>query len=1072
MGGLNVYSASAGSGKTHRIVGEYISLLFSDDKAYKHILAVTFTNKAGEEMKSRIIKELNNLGTGGKSDYTEKLKKEYNLTETQIQAIAKKKFKEILHDYSNFSISTIDSFFQKILKNFTYETGIQFNYEIELDIDNVISQVVDSLINKSSEDPNLKKYLISLIDQNIYDGKKWDTRHSLKKFILDIFSSNYREYETEYNSFFNDKNKTKNFLADLNILINNFEKENAKYHQKINDILSKHSLGVESFKGGKTRSIIKRILGFKNKFLKDTIEQTFNKYDDITEWLVKKDQNDEGKKQVAESLLKVCCDYKMFLETELLNYNTATLIRRQFHFIALIGYAFKELDEYKKENNKFLISEVPSFLAEISTQNSSPFIYEKIGNYYNNYLIDEFQDTATTQWKAFYPLIQESLSKQSKNNILVGDVKQSIYGWRGGDWELLSEKVQQQFPHFYKLISLDKNYRSGKNIVEFNNIFFKNAAEILQNTFNENITTQANSTLSDKITKSVYNNIIQEPNSESESYIAINIIENKEKSADNRLLSMDIMIEQIEKVQQNNYNAGDIMILVRSNTEGKDVADYIINYSQSPKAKENTNYDVISADSLFISNNDAVSFLISCLKYFTNPEDKLAFTETAYILYRINYLNSDTEVNFEINKYCKDFETKIQEIQPLLTSLSLPEFTDKLIGIFNLNDKSNVPFLTSFRDLIHEYSQNKSSDIYEFLEWWEEFGIQKTIKIPENQNAINIITAHKSKGLAAEFVFVPFCNWKFGKSDGIVWCELNKSPFNLLPAWSLNYNQSLKFSFAAEAYDNENFDKTLESFNLMYVAFTRAKKGLFVTSVNKQSSNPVIKDVGQLLADVISHGMANGELDLKEIENENSEIKTFVKGSIIQNKSSDDLGEYFDSYPVYFPSRQPIIKQFNKREGDSFANEMIHKGIVYHELFEKIKTIDDLRPALKEIALKGLIRESEQEGIFAELKELLSNQLISDWYGNKYEIINEAEIFCGNGETRRPDRIMIKDNEAIVVDYKFGNIENRSHVKQISEYGELLKEIGFSKVEMYVWYVFSNILIKVSEEGENRIMIK
>ena len=1071
MGKLIVYSASAGSGKTHKIVGSYISMLFSGENAYKHILAVTFTNKAGEEMKSRIIKELNKIASGNSSDYLDEIMKKYQISELEVRTKAGTIFKQILHDYSGFSISTIDSFFQKILKGFAYETGIQYNYEIELNSANLINQVVDNLIVSATDLPSLRSSLIELINQNILEGKKWDTRMSLKNFLKEIYKSEYRKYQDDYERLFQDTDNLKQFVDSLARIISEFDSKIAQFTNDLQSILDKYSLVLDDFKGKSRSSVLRRMLNIITEIQTKDTDSIFNNFDDTKAWLTKADLTDDLKCRCTEELIEKCKQMRSHIDSDFSIYYTAGLVRRQMYFIAIVGYAFSEISRYKNENNKFMINEVPAFLSEIAKNNNSSFIYEKIGSFYRNYLIDEFQDTSRVQWEAFLPLISESLSMQNdyNTNILVGDVKQSIYAWRGGDWELLAEQIKNDFPYWYKEIPLNENYRSAENIVDFNNSFFNISAEKLQHDYNLK-NKQENNNLSSKITEIIYNEAKQTKIRREEGYVEINVLKKDKDSndADIKEVSMSIMINQIENLQKNNHSAGDIMILVRSNADGQKIADYILNYSLSPERKEYCNYDVISADSLFVSGNEAVCFIIACLKYIADENNKNACAQAAYLLFRLGLSGKQEFVELSINKYVAEFQAKMSDFKENFVSYPLSELVERLINLFGLGEnKIHVPFITSFSDIIHDYSIKYPADINGFLEWWEEFGAELTLKIPENQNAINIITAHKSKGLAADFVFVPFCDWSLINYSGIVWCNIDKEPFNILPAWPLNFNNSLSKSLAVEQFDNERFRKVVESFNIMYVAFTRARKGLFVNSGVKDVSDKGFQDIGQLLFSALNspNFIKNYKFNIEDLKERN--IIRFNLGIIPEIIRKDFQNNYFDQYPVYIPKKKPIIKSFiDDLDNAGSKIYLLKKGIIYHKIFENIQHLSELDSSVEKLILKGIIRKSESEAIVTELNAILMNPIISEWFDGTYTVLNEAEIFCGNTQIRRPDRIMYDSERLIVLDYKFGENQTQAHINQVVEYGDLLSQMDERKPRMFLWYVFLNKLVEVISKDE------
>jgi ATP-dependent exoDNAse (exonuclease V) beta subunit len=1074
MGQLLVYSASAGSGKTHSIAGQYILMLFSKPKAYRNILAVTFTNKACEEMKSRIITELAAIINNSPGNRIEEIVKHTGKSSDMVKIMAKQIFTEMLHDYSFFSVSTIDSFFQKILRNFTRETGIQYNYEIELDTENIINLAVDNLLENSNSNPELKKNIISLVDQKMESLSKWDFRKDLKSFLKKVIESDYRSYEVEYNSFFSDKNKVASFKKDINKIEKDFQNSIKQFCDDLSSVLQKHNLNIEDFSGGTTRSIIKRLLKTHKLVISNQdidSEVHFKDIDLPEKWLKKSELDKEPLKSATNQLIKISILLLQYFEKEYSRYITAIIIKKHLNYAALINEGLQTIHNYLHTEGKFLISEVPVFLSEIARHNSSSFIYEKTGSFYENYLIDEFQDTSGIQWNSFYPLMLESLSSGDENeiNILVGDVKQSIYAWRGGDWRLLAYQVKQKFENYYNHISLDDNWRSGETIVNFNNYFFDNAAKVLGNAIKSTYPEKLIEFTGDLIQNSIYNNIKQNVKKDFSSIVKLSIFEKEkdktlEQSFEYRIVNR--MIEQIEELQQNNYKPGDIMILVRTNIQGSRIAQQIIRHAQSPLAKPGIVYDVISSDALFVSSNKAIQLIISCFRYLTNENDKLSFTEAAY-LYYLQTIFQSTEVQI-YNK--TNFSVHLQNIlEPLKDSFRqklLHDLTDIIIEELGLNKKvENVPFLNSFRDIVHEFGLKYPAEVESFLEYWDEKGIKLNLKIPEKQNAINIISIHKSKGLAADFVFVPFCDWDLHKSGDTIWAQTNIEPFNALPVWPVNFDGKTEKSLFREEYYFHKFRQSVESFNMMYVAFTRARKGLFITATDA-TDNKFAK-VSSILRNVIETTEFEKEMQPKISTSDTLNYKEYSIGKIENIEKTLDHDGYFNSYPVYVPLKQIKIKSFFDRDKvDANSQSLVHKGIIYHKIFERITTIDDISSSINDLFAKGQIIKDDVEIYKSEIVKIVSSTQVKSWFDGTYKVSNEAEIVTKNAKLKRPDRIMESGNEIIIVDYKFGHAENSKYVAQTKEYADLLREMGYTNIKIYIWYVLSSYMIEVNHSKD------
>ncbi len=1060
MGKLLLYSASAGSGKTHNIAGQYILLLFAKKQAHRNILAVTFTNKACDEMKSRIVEEMHKITQSEHSgERVQEIKQFTNLPESKIIEISKDIFKDILHDYSFFSVSTIDSFFQKIVRNFTRETGIQYNYEIELDKDQIINKGVDDLISLCEEDKSLKNDIIQLVEQNINESVKWDFRRKLKGFIKTVLESDFRLYEEEYKEFFAGKESLDKFKKSLLSIENSFINKIEDYCAQMQTVLTNNNLSIEDFSRGKT-SIVNRLLHTIDKIIINKMDTHFNNIDDISKWLKKADIDKEPLHSATLQLIEISKQLEEYYITNLIDYNTVRIIKGQLNYAALIDKALQVIHQNLYESGKFLISEIPVFLSEIANQNSSSFIYEKTGSYFENYLIDEFQDTSRIQWDSFKPLLSESLSTgdDKQINILVGDLKQSIYSWRGGDWRLLATDVKKEFGNFSHDINLLDNWRSGESIVKFNNDFFREAAKILEQAVISETPAELQAETGELITTSIYSKIDQKVQKDYNSLVQIDIFKESENTVE---LTIQNLIKNIEDLQEKNYEPGDMMILVRSHKEGSLIANEIIKYSQSDKAKPGITYDVISSEALYISSNKAVRLIISCLKYLADNRNELAFTEAAYSYYVYSNLKDETEIIFNKDEYTKHLSKKLEPAKEKYNYTLLHELTDTLILTLGLNKiEENIPFLNSLRDLIHDFSQNNTPEVNGFLEFWEENGEKQNLRIPEKQNAINIITVHKSKGLAADIVFVPFCNWPLYRLNNTIWVNSDIEPYNTLPVWPANFDSKLAKSHFSRNYYLDKFRQTIEAFNMMYVAFTRAKKALFISGGEKVKKDSVMNTFKAGI-EIISS--VNGST----WKTKEDEIKTtYFDGSIspVDKKNSDT--DYIKTYDIFIPDKQIKIKPFfEKEKHESSSADHILEGIILHKIFENIISYSDIDDALSKLSNSGVISQDSVTDYKNKILETINHTFIQSWFDGTYRVSNEMEIADTGGFIRRPDRIMENDNEIIIVDYKFGDTEQSKYVKQTAKYANLLRKMGYQNIKTYIWFVLHNYLLEVNEKS-------
>ncbi|HOZ30796.1 MAG TPA: 3'-5' exonuclease, partial [Bacteroidales bacterium] len=521
------------------------------------------------------------------------------------------------------------------------------------------------------------------------------------------------------------------------------------------------------------------------------------------------------------------------------------------------------------------------------------------------------------------------------------------------------------------------------------------------------------------------------------------------------------IIKKIEYLQEMNYKPGDIMILVRKNDEGSDIVRQIIQYSQSAEAKPGIIYDVISSDALFVSSNKAVRLIISFLRYIADNKNKLAFTEAAYIYYLHSKLISDEEISFNFKTYSDYLEKTIKPIETSVRQLLLHELVDTIISTLSLNTNvENIPFLNSFRDIIHEFSTKNPADINSFLEYWDESGAKLNLKIPEKQNAINIISIHKAKGLAADFVFIPFCDWKMVHNDDIIWAKTDNPPFNALPVWPVSFNNKLSNSLFCDDFYLHKFQQTVETFNMMYVAFTRARKGLFISATDQTDKN--FNSIYSVLKNVLSEPQFASVSKLANNRNAELGYTEYQSGEIEKTIKKEENNKYFSTYPVYISKKQIKVKSFFDRDKvDVSSVSTIHKGIIYHKVFENIKTHNDIDKAVRKLYYSGQIRQSEVIEISNEIKSIISAGYIKHWFDGSYKIINETEIITNDHAIKRPDRVMLSDDETIVVDYKFGFNENNKYIKQTKDYANLLGSMGYKNIKLYIWYVMSGYLIKI-----------
>ncbi|HEY3389705.1 MAG TPA: UvrD-helicase domain-containing protein [Prolixibacteraceae bacterium] len=1099
MSSLEIYKASAGSGKTFRIVREYLRMVFQRPEVYKNILAVTFTNKATSEMKDRILKDLSSLASGNPSGHLEYLKTEFNQSEAEIRLKAASILRLILHDYSRFSISTIDSFFQRVIRAFSREMRLNASYRTELDAQLVLEEAVDRLFLEIDNNPGLKNWMLEYADENLREGRSWNFREDLTGRGKELFKEDFKLFSEPLLQKLADKSYLTRYNQELRVVLDNYECKLKEIGKQGLVLMFTHGLSIENFKYGKSSFAThfnKLVDG--NHDLPGT--RTLDACNDLDAWTKATDKS-ELKDRIAtiyySGLNNLLVSSIELIKTEGVFANTAkAILANLFSFGLLTDIALK-VQEVSKEKNLILLNDSTQILRKVIAGSDSPFVYEKMGSVYRNFMLDEFQDTSRLQWHNFKPLIENSLGEGNRN-IIVGDVKQSIYRWRNGDWNLLATQVEKDLSHFgASVISLDTNWRSAKKVIDFNNILFRESARLLNNDFESSLIGSGHSFEElpemEGIIEKAYSDHYQKfsGKASTEGYVRLQFIDNEDskKKSDYQEMAIAEMITQIELVQANGVRPGDIAILVRGKSEGSKIAkallDRKISNSESPFC-----YDVISNDSLIIDQSPVVQFILNFFKLFAGTENEIVKADLVYGYF--NYLvpliegltppsankyHSWFAVNQEVPEIFKFwFRTSENNLfDSTLLSLPLFELASRIAQNFNLNKiKGELVYLEAFLDLVLQYGRDESGGIAGFLDWWKSSGSGKTITLSEGQNAISILTIHKSKGLEFHTVFVPLCDWDIvpmANKAPYLWCHPNQAPFDKMDLVLVRYGSGLQRTLFSDAYFKEMLYSSVDNLNLLYVAFTRAVNSLFVFCPYAPKLNNPYKSISSLIQGVLESPLLLDSvdrekyIDLAEFYNpetkilEIGEVKKVLysaKAQISDNKELDCLilaskgdrlrlrihsDNYFDLY-------------------DNQKSERIGRGKLLHELFEKIATIADVIPSLNRMVSEGKIDTKTSKEYLQIIEKLLAEEPFQSWFGGDWKVLNERDILRGSEKKHRPDRVMIKDNELVVVDYKTG-LKSEKDFAQVRGYLKDFSKIGFILPKGYLWYLSNNEIIEV-----------
>ena len=1075
---LHVYKASAGSGKTHQLTGEYIRLLFSAPHNYRHILAVTFTNKATDEMKSRIVEELNNLAVGNKSEYLKQLKNDFKLSEQTIRQQSKGILQSILHNYSNFSISTIDSFFQQTMRAFTREMGITGGYKVEVDNKSFLPEIVDLMLNELDEDGNddLIDWLLGFMKDRIEDNKSWKINDEIVKLAYNLFDERFITLSNPVQDQIKNKENLNRYKKTMHSIIRDYEIQLKEIGKQAQSIVDRFNLVFTDFSGGSRSQFTRFDAWAKGEF--PNMTPTFLKYpDDVTCWYAKK-APDNIKNAIESSYsdgLNNCVKEIITLYENCSSYLTAKEILKLFNTLGILNDVNNRLQTYRKESNMLFLSDTTELLNKIIADSESPFVYEKIGGRLNHFMIDEFQDTSTMQWNNFRPLLQESLAS-GNYNLIVGDVKQSIYRWRNSDWRLLEEQIETDFlkPNIEQHV-LGTNWRSDGNIINFNNQFFKQGARIMQDEFigsDEEI--EQSDYFSTKI-ESAYSEVFQEvaPHRlNDEGRVEINFID-EEVVDDWKEEVLTLLPKTLETLQDNNYNLKDIAILVRTKAEAVAISESLLLYKDK-NPDNGYNYDFISNEALLLNNSSCIKTAVALLNYINTPLEKTVRVRAIYEYYRFTTKMSASDIfDTYVQKHDDEFPDELKQKFTSILTLPLYELAESLFDMLKDATKpTDTVYIQAFLDLINDYSARKTADLNEFLTWWSEVKSKRSLFSPDDQNAIQLMTIHKSKGLQFGAVIVPFANWAFEPqaNRNILWCKPEVEPFNEIGVVPVMYSNRLSDTIFKEDFLLEKLYSYIDNLNLLYVAFTRPKHQLVVFApkpkVSQKKEPDKMKCVNNLLWRSVSEAFINDAKDkapLKLIDYFDKEKHSFTFGEIKElDKTPPETSaiEVADQHWQSIPFRNRLKMRLS---GIGYFSDDGTRdfGTLMHDIVSEMQILTDLDSALEKRVLSGELTKEDKQNVYQLLSESLSLPQVQEWYTGDYQVLNEQQVLHPSLSFIRPDRVMIKGDQVVVVDYKFGEAMESKYVKQVQRYVNSIKNMGYKQVQGYLFYVKLQKVVKV-----------
>lgn len=1067
---LTVYKASAGSGKTFTLATEYIKLVVENPQSYRNILAVTFTNKATEEMKMRILSQLYGIWKQlpDSEKYLQVICEKTGLDEAFVSERAGMALSNLLHNYNYFRVETIDTFFQRVLRNLARELDLTANLRIGLNDYQVEELAVDQLIEDLKTTDVLLQWLLKYIMETISDDKSWNVIEKIKSFGKNIFKDEYKNVSSLLQQKLEEPGFFEHYTTCLKEIRKAAEERMKDLARQFFDTLKSEGFTIDDFSYGKS-GVCSLFLKLQDGIFDESIvgKRVTDSLGYPEKWCKKTHPRKEQIYILADtslgSILRTAMEER---PRQWRLYQSADITLRHLSQLRLLDSIEKKVRELNEGANRFLLSDTQQLLHALIDGSDTPFIFEKIGTQLQHIMIDEFQDTSTVQWQNFKILLSEAMSQEGSENLIVGDVKQSIYRWRSGDWRLLND-IQTQFPSpeaQLDIRTLGTNYRSQRNIIEFNNIFFRTAAQLEYMAVQDNPEATALQRAYDDVEQTVPDEL------ENNGLINIQLL----PADDYQEKTLAGIVDIVCKLRDKGVKPSEMAILVRTNIHIPLIADHF--------TKHLPDIRIVSDEAFRLDASVAVNLLVEALHLITHPQDTLAKANIVklYQYYVLETKVADNELLLS-NRPLDELlpEAYIQHFEEL-KSLSLYELIERLYMIFELHRlEGQSAYLCAFFDQLLNFTSENATGIDAFVSEWEEDLCSRTIQSDEI-NGIRLLSIHKSKGLEFAHVIIPFCDWQLEKTQGnILWCRPDEVPFDDLPIVPVDSApKQLMGTIYEDDYQREHLQNTVDNLNLLYVAFTRASQSLFVIGKRNapKSRSMLIEQVLPLIV------QEKAEATLSGIDNENDAIR-FTYGTLIPQK----VKVHKDSPNPFLQKITPVginiltfdnplsFRQSNRskdfialqdEENDELQQrQYIQMGSILHQVFSTIRTAADIDSALKRLQLEGVLYDEQvtADKVAAMLRKRLQNSRVADWFSDRWTLFNECTILTvedGNIVERRPDRVMTNGKEWVVIDFKFGSPKDEYH-DQVREYMALLADMGHTNIKGYLWFVYSNRIEEV-----------
>ena len=1000
---FKIIKASAGTGKTYNLVQNYIQFVLPNPENFYHTLGLTFTKKAAAEMKDRIIKKIMEINNPSDfvNDFGDVLLIKKNANEI---------LSSILFNYSRFDFQTLDSFFYKINKVFSKDLGIPPNFQTELDIDFFINQCIQQLFLETNNNEELRRILLDFLMFRFENDDTWN----LDIPLIELTNEILKDSSQVYLDYFLDK-KYEHFKSIENChlkFINEYEQkvistiDNLKNKNNLGELLNKNDIWFNGSRG----------LPSKIKKLENLKELNFEDIQSILLFLSEKKYfKDENKNQyqnyseiIYETYIKL---NRIFEFNDWKKYITHLFAYRSIKISTLVSKILEITNKIKLENQLILVSDFNTKIKEFLKNEPPEYLYWRLGNRYFYFLLDEFQDTSKNQFENLKPLIETVITTHENFGILVvGDVKQSIYRWRGSEPSLLQNLHKDNvFQPVCKVIKLDTNYRSSTTIVEFVNEFFQ--------------------VISKKISHDIiqeFSNLNQKAQNKDVGYVKIEKIENKNSKNEINNTILEKLLNEIQNLI--NYDCS-IAILVRTNSESRKIAQFL--------SKNNISFS--ASESLLMSNSVVIQFLYEVLKIIHFPQNQLSLLTAQNLS---NYLDIEWNIN------------KIDVLRDTLRSYSLYEQTEHLINYFNLYSRFDSQ-IAHFLNFIHNYENLDYNKNLNFWEWFDRYSMKESLNF-DSKEQIKILTVHQSKGLEFDVVMCPFLNWDlYPKNGSKYWGIYNEM------AYLLNYQKkqehTLFLSFSNEnAFQKETIENIVENTNLLYVALTRAKYRFYGCFIEPKNNDKINK-ISHYFKDFFEQFQCNN-------------IYTLGCSKILFNQKINHPFNSVEKIELnYYPLREKLLlKPIENEEWDLLIekNEARKKGIIVHKILEKIKYINDLEQLIDDFISQGKIELKDKNSIIKKLEGIFEIPLVNLWFSENVFVLKEQKFIQKNQESKIPDRMVIHKNILYIIDFKTGQ-KYHEHKSQLEDYANVIEKSNlksiknFDCIKKFIVYIDTNEVIEV-----------